>query len=100
MCSTEVVSKPSLGFAAVSPASKLETLVLAPEAAPTPEAETLVTYASLRPSAPSAAESLRLTNATNLETTVGSLLAPRPISAPEQCQGPNARPAPTFTACR
>ena len=89
MSSTEVVSKPSLGFAAVSPASKLETLVLAPEAAPTPEAETLVTYASLRPSAPSAAESLRLTNATNLETTVGSLLGTPAYMAPEQCQGTN-----------
>jgi serine/threonine protein kinase len=87
--STDVVSRPSLGFAAVSPASKLETLAMPAATTPTSEAETIVTYESLRPPALSSAGSLRLTNATSLETTVGSVLGTPAYMAPEQCQGAN-----------
>lgn len=95
MGSMDVVSQASLGFAAVSPAPKLETLVMPPATAPTPtsEAETIVTYDSLRPPTPSAAGSLRLTNVTSLETTVGSVLGTPAYMAPEQCQGTNVEPS-------
>jgi serine/threonine protein kinase len=87
--STAAVSTTFPSFAAASPDYKLESLVVASGTAPSSDAETIVTYASLRPATPSAAGSPPLTNAASLETTVGSLLGTPAYMAPEQCQGAN-----------